>query len=45
MTEKNEFILEVKSERHFKRAKFKFKFCELLFDLSSEITEAYGGID
>lgn len=45
MAERNEFIMEVRSENNIERPKFKFEFCELMFGLEPEVTEAYDGID
>jgi len=45
MKERNVFIMELKSESNFERAKFKFKFCGLMFGLGLKVTEAYDGFD
>jgi hypothetical protein len=37
--------MDVKSDRNFERAKFKFEFCGLMFGFKSEVAAAYGGMD
>lgn len=45
IAERKEFIMEVKSERNFERAKLKLKFCGLIFGLEPEVAAAYDGMD
>jgi hypothetical protein len=37
--------MEVKSYRHFEKAKFKFEFCRLMFGFELEVAAAYDGMD
>jgi len=40
IAERKEFIMEVKSDRNFERANFKFEFCGLVFSFEPEIAAA-----
>jgi hypothetical protein len=37
--------MDVKSDRNFERAKFKFEFCELMFGFEPKVAAAYDGMD
>jgi hypothetical protein len=43
--ERNKFTMEVKSDRNFERAKFKFEFCGLIFGFEPDVAAAYNGMD
>jgi hypothetical protein len=45
IAERKEFIMDVKSDRNFERAKFKFEFCGLMFGFEPEIAAAYDRMD
>jgi hypothetical protein len=45
VAERKEFIMHVKSDRNFERAKFKFEFCGLIFSFKPEVAAAYDGMD
>jgi hypothetical protein len=43
--ERKEFIMDVKSDKNFERAKFNFEFCGLMFGFELEVAAAYDGMD
>jgi hypothetical protein len=45
IAERKEFIMDVKSDRNFERAKFKFEFCGLMLGFEPEVATAYDGMD
>jgi hypothetical protein len=45
IAERKNFFIDVKSDRNFERAKFKFEFCRLMFGFEPEVVAAYDEMD
>jgi hypothetical protein len=45
IAERKEFIMDVKSDKNFERAKLNFEFRGLMFGFEPEVAAAYDGMD